>query len=210
MIDLYCERLGPGLWAEPFNAVSNVAYIIAAVAAWVVAKQRSALTLGMWILIILAMMVGVGSGLFHTFATGWARVCDVVPILLFQVTFLWLYFRKFIGLNTVIATIATAAFLAVVLTCRGYPQVLNTSLPYLPVLIILLALGFYHFRRIETERGILLIATGVFFIAFTFRTIDLAVCPVMPIGTHFLWHLLTGCLLYLSMRTMTGRRVDMS
>ncbi len=162
MIDLYCERLGPGLWAEPFNATTNVAFIIAAVAAWVIAKQRKALTPGIWILIILATMVGVGSGLFHTFATGWARVCDVVPILLFQVTFLWLYFRKFIGLNTVIASLAAAVFIAVVLACRGYP-VLNGSFTYLPALIILTGLGIYHFRKFETERGILLIAAGVFF-----------------------------------------------
>jgi hypothetical protein len=30
-IDAYCERLGPGLWAEPLNAVTNLAFIVAAV-----------------------------------------------------------------------------------------------------------------------------------------------------------------------------------
>ena len=29
-LNLYCERLGPGLWAEPLNAVSNAAFFIAA------------------------------------------------------------------------------------------------------------------------------------------------------------------------------------
>ena len=199
MIDLYCERLGPGLWAEPINATTNVAFIIAAVAAWVLARQRNSLKPGMWILIILATTVGVGSSLFHTLATGWARVCDIVPILLFQITFLWLYFRKFIGLNSVVASIAAAALIAVALVCRGYPQVLNGSLTYMPALIILIALGIYHFRRFETESGILLIAAGLFLLAILFRSIDLVVCPVVPIGTHFLWHLLNGGLLYLSM-----------
>ncbi len=30
-IDLYCERLGPGLWAEPLNAVTNLAFILAGI-----------------------------------------------------------------------------------------------------------------------------------------------------------------------------------
>jgi hypothetical protein len=25
-IDAYCERLGPGLWAEPLNALTNLAF----------------------------------------------------------------------------------------------------------------------------------------------------------------------------------------
>lgn len=31
-----------------------------------------------------------------------------------------------------------------------------------------------------------------------FRTIDMAVCESIPIGTHFLWHLLNGVLVYLA------------
>ncbi|MBU2665239.1 hypothetical protein KOI35_17180 [Actinoplanes bogorensis] len=30
-MDAYCERLGPGLGGEPLNAVSNAAFLIAAV-----------------------------------------------------------------------------------------------------------------------------------------------------------------------------------
>ena len=33
-IDLYCERTGPGLWAEPLNALSNLAFIAVAVILW--------------------------------------------------------------------------------------------------------------------------------------------------------------------------------
>jgi hypothetical protein len=32
-IDLYCERVSPSFWAEPVNAVSNLAFLIAAIAA---------------------------------------------------------------------------------------------------------------------------------------------------------------------------------
>ena len=30
-VDDYCERLGPGLWAEPLNLVTNLAFLIAAI-----------------------------------------------------------------------------------------------------------------------------------------------------------------------------------
>ena len=33
-IDAYCERLGPAYWAEPINAVTNAAFLIAAAVMW--------------------------------------------------------------------------------------------------------------------------------------------------------------------------------
>jgi len=38
MMDLYCERLGPGLWAEPINASSNLTFFIAVWAIWHLAQ----------------------------------------------------------------------------------------------------------------------------------------------------------------------------
>ncbi len=79
-IDLYCERNGIGFWAEPFNAVNNAAFLLAMVWALVEIRRRRP---GDWRLIglsLLAGCIGIGSFLFHTFATGWAAVADVVPI----------------------------------------------------------------------------------------------------------------------------------
>ena len=84
MIDLYCERCGPGLLAEPLNATTNLAFLIAAWAAWVLARRLNSLSGGIQGLIFLTVSLGIGSALFHTFATAWARVLDVVPILLFE------------------------------------------------------------------------------------------------------------------------------
>ena len=42
MIDLYCERLDSSFWAEPINALTNVAFIIAAWGVWRLGcKQKS-------------------------------------------------------------------------------------------------------------------------------------------------------------------------
>jgi hypothetical protein len=46
----------------------------------------------------------------------------------------------------------------------------------------------------------LLAATAVFLLSFSARTLDMQICSVFPLGTHFLWHLLNATLLYLLVR----------
>ena len=80
-VDGYCERLDPGLWAEPLNAVTNLAFLIAAFAAWRLVRHDG-LPLAKLLVLILTL-IGIGSGLFHTFATIWASLADTLPILAF-------------------------------------------------------------------------------------------------------------------------------
>jgi hypothetical protein len=48
----------------------------------------------------------------------------------------------------------------------------------------------------------MLAGTGIFVISLVLRSIDKAVCPYIPTGTHFGWHILNGIVLYLSMRAL--------
>ncbi len=73
MIDNYCERLGPGLWAEPLNALSNLSFLIAAFVAWRLLQRGAAVDGSHKILVLLIATIGIGSGLFHTYATVWAK-----------------------------------------------------------------------------------------------------------------------------------------
>ena len=104
VIDLYCERTGPGLWAEPVNALTNLAYVAAAWALWHSARSSRTVGPGARLLIGLLVAIGTGSMLFHTFATSWARILDEVPILLFQLSFLWLYGRQIMRIAAVSAS----------------------------------------------------------------------------------------------------------
>lgn len=198
-IDLYCERCGPGLWAEPLNATTNIAYLAAAAIAWWMARRRGGLDLGIAGLIALATAVGIGSALFHTFATVWAKWLDLVPIILYQLWFLALYVRQVVGLRVDATAATVGGFLAAAVGALQLPPVLNGSLFYLPPILMLLACGMHHQWRRLPGRGLLLGAAPLFLVALVFRTIDAAVCPYFPIGTHFLWHLLTGGLLLLTM-----------
>jgi hypothetical protein len=200
MVDLYCERVDPGLWAEPVNTLTNLAFFLAAWAIWELARRSRALSAGIWLLIGLMVAIGVGSTLFHTFAAKWARILDVVPILLFQLSYLWLYSREILKLSPGYAGVALAAFLAAALFGRRFPHILNGSLTYAPAFLLVLSLGLYHYRCQEHGRTLLLAAAGVLLVSIFFRTIDDAVCPYFPGGTHFFWHVLNPVVLYLSAR----------
>jgi hypothetical protein len=202
-IDLYCERIAPGLLAEPLNALSNISFLIAAWAIWRLAKQQQKqVSAGLRMLIALAVSIGIGSGLFHTFATTWANLLDVIPILLFQLWFLWLYSRQVIRLKHGYAGVLIAVFYFASNFSKQFTNILNGSLSYAPALLVLLGLGMYHCQQHKHEPLVLLQATGVFFVALLCRTLDQIACPYFPIGTHFLWHFCNGILLYLSARAL--------
>ncbi len=202
MVDLYCERLVPGLWAEPFNASSNLAFFIAAWAIWYLAQIRQTLLGSIWLLIALVVAIGTGSLFFHTFATSWARFLDLAPILIFQVLFLWIYGRQIGGMGMGPAVSLSVGFVVVAYFGGQFPHVLNGSLRYAPAFLLLLAMGFYHCLKEKKERGLLLVAAGVFSLSLVFRTIDNSACPYFTPGTHFLWHLLNSVVLYFLLRSV--------
>lgn len=123
MIDLYCERLGVGLWSEPVNAFTNLSFLIAAFASWRLAKQYQAALPGNYVLIGLMVAIGIGSGLFHTLATRWAQVLDVLPILLFQLTIFWLYGRRIININSVCLSAFIVLYISTALICRQFTHI---------------------------------------------------------------------------------------
>jgi hypothetical protein len=199
-MDAYCERTAPGLLAEPLNAITNASFLIAAWAAWLLATRSGNVTTGIRALVLLAISVGIGSGLWHTVPNGWTLTLDVIPILVFLVWFFWLYLRDVARVPTLWAAVSIVAFLLASTSAQAFGGVLHGALYYTPSLIFLLALGLYHAREREIGRYLLLAAAGVYFLALVFRTIDLEVCSSFPIGTHFLWHSLNGLAAYLAMR----------
>lgn len=98
-IDIYCERVSAAFWAEPLNAISNLAFILAALWGWIEAKRRDLLDPMTMILILLAGMIGIGSFLFHTFANTWSSLADVIPIWTFVLLFILVALRRVAGIQ---------------------------------------------------------------------------------------------------------------
>ncbi|MFT3857102.1 MAG: ceramidase domain-containing protein [Aquabacterium sp.] len=200
--DLYCERLGPGFWAEPLNAWSNGSFLVAAWLAWRLARrQQHTRATDIRILIGLTAAIGIGSFLFHTLAVRWAMLADVIPIGVYQAAFLMFYTRRVAGLTPAVVALCLATFGGLSLVFDALPaHWLNGSLTYAPSGLFMAVMGVYHRRAGKQAPWAMLLACGIFSLSFFFRAIDMAVCERLPVGTHALWHLLNGVLLYVTTR----------
>ena len=125
-VDIYCERLAPGFWAEPFNAVSNLAFILAALwGASLLVREKSSAT-DLWLLVAMTALIGVGSFVFHTFATVWASLADTIPIWSFVLVFVIIAMRRYFGMKVLgILTV----FGVLILVAVGFTLALPESEP---------------------------------------------------------------------------------
>jgi len=192
-VDGYCERTDFSYWSEPINAATNLAFIIAALVLW----RRSTGVPMARVLSVILFATGLGSFLFHTHATLWASVADVVPIGIFILTYLFVVNRDMVPMGGWLAAFATALFIpfAAVLV-----PVLN-QIPFIAIsnfywtVPILLALYAVLLRRKPGIAHGFLIGAALLCLSITIRSLDEILCDVIPVGTHFVWHLLNGVML---------------
>ena len=193
-IDAYCERTDPGFWAEPINALTNLAFVFAAIVMW----RRTPVALGGRILSGILFLIGVGSFLFHTFATPWAGMLDVAPILAFVLVYLFLANKDFWGLPIWGAFVGTLAFIPyAALTTQVFAVLpfFNVSSFYWPLPLLIGGYAILLRKRMpETAVG-LAIGTGLLCVSLTARSVDESQCVAIPHGTHFLWHILNAIML---------------
>jgi hypothetical protein len=205
-INIYCERSSAAWNAEPLNAISNLAFFIAAWAVWRLQKKRpNALLCGpvkaLWIIIA---VVGLGSLTFHTIATRWAEWADVIPILIFMIVYCWLILTVFFKWPLWLKLPAALAFFLATffLESDGFQYVLWGGAMYLPTLFFMLAVGIGIWKRDADAGKAFFSAALLFAISFAARTIDKPLCGFIPIGTHYGWHILNAAVLYLLVRTI--------
>lgn len=199
----YCERgSDPTFWAEPFNAVTNLAFIVFAILAWrKLNRSQIKMTwsaIDLWLLTVTLGIIGIGSGLWHTLAAPWSQTADVIPIYVFINVYIFSLFIRLIGLRWWQALLVWITFQAVNV---GFgmvapPDTLNGSILYVPTYGLLLVAVVWLFKRHHEARHRLSKIVGLFTLSITFRTIDVMICSSLPIGTHFLWHMLNAVVLY--------------
>jgi hypothetical protein len=206
-VDHYCERTGSGLDAEPVNALTNAAFLIAAWGAWRFFSRHPPRRGRRLILALIATtaLVGLGSFLFHTVATRWAEWGDVLPITLFMLLYLWLILTLFFDWPAWLKLAGLVMYFAATFYAEAAipGDVLWGGALYLPTLFLMLVIGTVSYWRRLRGAGVFLVAITVFLLSFTARALDAKVCSAFPIGTHFLWHLLNAVLLYILIRSAT-------
>jgi hypothetical protein len=206
-IDSYCERLASGFWAEPLNAVTNAAFILAAFYSLALWRRAGGWDWPALWLIVVTFIVGTGSFLFHTFADRWSLLADVLPIAVFIYSYFLLTMRRYLQLGPVASVLTTVLFVAFNMSfdrlwLAAFPGVtLNGSLGYIPAAFAMLAVGGLCLLLGSSQPGrALLLAAGVFTLSLAFRSADNPLCSSLPTGTHFLWHALNALVLGILMR----------
>jgi hypothetical protein len=212
LIDDYCERLHPGLWAEPLNALSNLAFWLAALLVWRQARvafagPRPAAQGDIDALLVMLALIGAGSLVFHTVATAWAKAIDVIFIAVYLHFYLAVYAHRALGWRWQRAWIGIPAFALLGLALAPIWQGLATLVSAAPLpdleaasryaaawSVLVLLVTHSVLKRLPSAWP--LVAAAICFVpGLVVRQLDLPLCASWPWGTHFGWHLLNAATL---------------
>jgi hypothetical protein len=206
----YCERADAGFWAEPLNAVTNGAFLLAALLGALLLRRRTEPDPAAGGLVAVAFAIGLGSFLFHTVPARWSLLADVVPIQLFAFGCFGLVMHRLLGQSPGRSAAATIAFFV---ASAGLTALLSPLLPpgmrgsagYAGFVLALFALAALLRRKGAASR-LLALAGAAFALSLTLRSLDGPLCAAIPFGTHFLWHLLNGLVVFLLLKLVIEHR----
>ena len=193
-IDAYCERMDPGYWAEPVNALTNLAFIISAAIMWPVSRPEPYARA----LCLILFAIGIGSFLFHTHAQVWSAIADTLPILLFILVYIQAVNQHLWLLRPWPALALTMGFIPyAMVTIPWWEQVpvFGVSAAYMPVPTLIVIYAVLLYRRAPRAAQGLFFGAGLLIASLFARSVDERWCNAIPIGTHFLWHILNAIML---------------
>jgi len=197
---IYAETLtGHKPFVEPWNSLSSL--FIAGAGAFFLLKVKPHQPGKGFIYFAAAMLLigGIGSTLFHGLRTSsWLVYMDFMPIVIVSVAVALIFWKRILH-NWPLAIITTFALFALRIALYQQQNNLNLSAQmlinisyfisgvtiFLPCLIFLVNTRFYKSNH-------LFLAIGLMLLALIFRLIDKDVTEILPMGTHFLWHVASG------------------
>jgi hypothetical protein len=192
-IGYYCGRFNDGFWGEPQNALSNAAFVIAALLAFRLWQRHNG-DKAQLALILMTAAIGLGSFIFHTTPNRMTLLIDLVPIQIFGLScFCYLGLRHFHARRKSVLLAVTAFFLvrqAWIMLMP--PAALGGGITHIPTILLLGLCGVYLRCHGERVGSWLMLACIPYAGALLVRSYDLYLCNVFPLGLHWAWHLLTA------------------
>src|SRR3989344_3769333 len=187
----YCELLSHLATPEPLNVISNLAFFVAAWLVWRTLQPRS---LPERVLPVLLGIVGVASAWWHLFHTSAGDTADTLSVAIFAIAAAAVFLYNIIPSRSLVS-IAVALLAALALGAERLHW-LNGSIPYIVLLLAFGVGGIAYVKKFPKKRRLVMIAFATFALAIVCRSIDLASCPFILFGTHFLWHVLVAAFGY--------------
>lgn len=142
----------------------------------------------------LLSLVGLGSFAYHTARNSTTLIFDALPIYFFILYTLLLTLSELFG-SRVKSILALVGFVGVEVLLSIYipREFLNGSIRHLTAIIFIALIGWFATKKygnivVKPLMGII----SLYAFAIFFRSIDAWICTWLPIGTHFLWHILAA------------------
>ena len=203
--DWFNQRLGDGgpvytetnpdhFIVEPWNAISSLLIVIPALFWLLTIRKEPGNFKFLFYCIPLMILGGLGSTLFHAFRN--SRVfllLDILPTAILTLSLMIYFWLKVFKRWWYVFFVITASIVIRYLFFVRLPDFMAINISYimtgiligLPLLIVQVKTKFYKI-------GEVIAAILLFIIAILFRSMDSQQINFLPMGTHFLWHALTG------------------
>jgi hypothetical protein len=194
-VQVVCERTHPGVWAEPLNALTSLAYAaVAAAFAW---RWRHELHTRHPLAWLLALLLAIGTVSFaaHTFSIHLTHLLNGAFTAAFMALAFYLLARHALKLGTRLSLTVTVGLLTLSSALGSLAGMFEAQqqLAYLPALGLLLAAGY---SSPAPAQSFLWAGAATFALALVFHAADLPTCALTGgYGTHWLWHLLNDTLM---------------
>ncbi len=202
-----CERHSLGWMGEPLNVLSSFAFMVVAVAIYRYYKREEDIQ-RRWIwdihaLTFITFIIGFNSVIFHAFPNPTTELMDTLAIVFFIILYFWSVLFRIGRCNLFQASVCFVAFVGGShILVHQFPNALNDSIGYLSSMIALIIIAVHlHLKARPSSQYFMLAAiTGI--CSLFCRAIDKEVCPMLPVGTHFIWHTLNATLLYILLKQL--------
>ncbi len=179
----YCEISRFGAITQPMNVAGNLGFLLLFLISWY--------RLGMTALTISAMLIFIGSSLWHATLHPVGLLLDITPILLWVILFLWAITKHTLPQSYRWFMIMVFLFGSLIVT-----KLTADSIPMRSGIFVvggfLLFMAGCFMDRYNRQYAFLLISSSFWLIlAIIARLIDVPLCDYTPLGlgTHWLWHL---------------------
>ena len=192
----YCETfIGGGVFPiELVNTLTSLipAFFGVALVAWLVSRGRR--DLDVYALALLLLCTGVGSALWHGFRSPMALALDVMPGMMYFLVLLYVWPSvlkgKWYAYGSLVLFVILEAFISIVFRLF-FPDA--RAWPLFFVAAVMGAVLTLWTHQKDKKAGVIAFWMMASAIGAAFaRTYDLAACSTLPIGTHFVWHMLLG------------------
>jgi hypothetical protein len=181
---------------EPWNGFSSLSFVVAGIWWLIVLSRRLRENMALAVCMAVLVINGIGSTLFHALRTSkYFLMMDWMPIMLLGLLLIFYLWSRALGrwwLSLIVVPVLWFGLFSL-RTLVDLPQQASISVGYgLMALTVVVPLVIHLIRTQGRHLKWMLLGGVMYGLGMFFRVADTWWVDVLPMGTHFLWHLFNG------------------